>query len=217
MSGHPRVLAVPPGSAAEAAAAGAQAIARGQLIVMPTDTVYGLAGDAHNPDAIAHIYEAKGRPEHTALPVLVASAQDALRLIGGDARPEAKHLFERFWPGALTVVVPRSEAVPPAVTAGRPTVGLRVPDSDLARAIIAACGGVLATTSANLSGRPPACDVAELPAELLAHVAVVIDAGRCPGGMSSTVVDLSASPPRVLRAGPIPADGLREVLPELVG
>ena len=156
------------------------ALRRGELIVMPTDTVYGLAGDARNPDAIARIYQAKGRPEHMALPVLVASAQDALRLIGGDALPEAKHLFERFWPGELTVVVPCSHDVPAMVTAAG-----------------------------------PACDVAELPRELLAHVGVVVDAGRCAGGVSSTVVDLSASPPRVLRAGPIPAEALREVLPDL--
>ncbi len=217
MTGAPPVIAVPPASAGEAAVACARAIARGELIVIPTDTVYGLAGGVRNPDAIARIYEAKGRPEHMALPVLVASAQDALPLIGGDAAVEAKHLFERFWPGALTVVVQCSEVVPAAVSAGRPTVGLRLPDSDLARTIIAACGGVLATTSANLSGGPPACAVAELPAELLAHVAMVIDAGRCPGGMPSTVVDLSASPPRVLREGPIPAEALREVLPELAG
>ena len=217
MTRHASVIAVPPASPEEAAEACARAVARGELIVIPTDTVYGLAGGVRNPDAIARIYEAKGRPEHMALPVLVASAQDALPLIGGDAAAEAKHLFERFWPGALTAVVPRTDDVPAAVTAGRPTVGLRLPDSDLARAIIAACGGALATTSANLSGEPPACDVAELPAELLARVAVVIDAGRCPGGAPSTVVDLSAHPPRLLRGGPVPAEALREVLPELAG
>ncbi len=216
MTGRPRMLTLPPASNDEAAAMCAEVIACGELIVMPTDTVYGLAGDVGNPDAIARIYQAKGRPEHMALPVLVASVQDALRLCGGDAPSEAKHLFERFWPGALTVVVPRSAEVPAAVTGGRATVGLRLPDSDCARAIIAACGGALATTSANVTGRPPACEVGQLPEELLAHVAVVIDAGRCAGRVSSTVVDLSASPPQVLRAGPITAAALREVLPALV-
>ncbi len=216
MSSSPRMIAVPPASAAEAAAACAQAVGRGELIVIPTDTVYGLGGDVHNPLAISRIYQAKGRPRELALPVLVASIEDAMRLIGGNPSPAAKSVFERFWPGALTVVVPRSGDIPPAVTGGRPTVGLRLPDSDLARAIIAACGGALATTSANLTTRPPACEVGELTPELLAHVAVVVDGGRCAGGVSSTVLDLSVSPPRVLRAGPISADELREVLPDLV-
>lgn len=215
MSGGPRIIAVPPASEEKAAAVCARAVGRGELIVIPTDTVYGISGDVHNPVAISRIYRAKGRPQEMALPVLVASIADAMRLVGGNPPPAAKSVFERFWPGALTVVMPRSEDIPPAVTGGRPTVGLRLPDNDLARAIIAACGGALATTSANLTTHPPACAADELAPELLAHVAVVVDGGRCAGGGASTVLDLSVSPPRVLRAGPISADELREVLPDL--
>jgi len=211
-----RTIAVPPASVAEAAAACARAIAAGGLIVLPTDTVYGLACDPRNATAIARIYEAKGRPTELALPVLVASADDAAPLVAGQSSGAAGALFARFWPGALTVVLPHAATLPEALTAGKPTIGLRMPDSDLARAIIAACGGALATTSANASGAPPACTPVELPAELLARVAVVVDAGPCPGSVASTVVDLSVEPPRILRAGPVTADDLRSVLPEIV-
>jgi len=215
MSDGPSLVRVPPASADEAAAACARAVARGEIVVMPTDTVYGLAGDPRNRDAIRRLYEAKGRPRRMAVPVLVSSVEGAVRLIGGKPSAEARALFDRFWPGALTVVVPRSDDVPAAVTGGRDTVGLRLPANALARSIVAACGGALAVTSANFSFQPPACEVEELADELLAHVTVVVDTGRCEGGLASTVVDLSVSPPRILREGPISAHELREVLPKL--
>lgn len=211
-----QTITIPPAPVAEAAEACARAIAAGGLIVLPTDTVYGLACDPRSPAAIARIYEAKGRPAELALPVLVASVEEAAALVAGALSQATHTLFERFWPGALTVVLPHAATLPDVLTAGRPTIGLRMPDSDLARAIIAACGGALATTSANPSGAPSACTPHELPAELLAHVAVVVDAGPCAGGVASTVVDLSVEPPRILRAGPITAAELRAVLPGIV-
>lgn len=216
MAERTQTIAVPPASVAEAAAACARVIAAGGLIVLPTDTVYGLACDPRNAAAIVRIYAAKGRPSELALPVLVASEDDAAALVAGEPSEAARGLFSRFWPGALTVVLPHAATLPDTLTAGRPTIGLRMPDSDLARAIIAACGGALATTSANPSGAPPACTPDELPAELLAHVAVVVDAGPCPGGVASTVVDLSVQPPRIPRAGPVTAEELRAVVPEVV-
>ncbi len=211
-----QTITVPPASIVEVAAVCARAIAAGGLIVLPTDTVYGLACDPRNPAAIARIYEAKGRPAELALPVLVASAEDAAPLVAGDPYATARRLFARFWPGALTIVLPHASTLPHVLTAGRPTIGLRVPNSELARAIIAACGGALATTSANASGGAPARTPAELPTKLLAHVAVVVDAGPCPGGVASTVVDLSVEPPQILRAGPITIADLQVVLPEIV-
>ncbi|MGD9495777.1 MAG: L-threonylcarbamoyladenylate synthase [Armatimonadota bacterium] len=216
MTGRPRVIAVPPASLEEAAAACAQVIADGELIVLPTDTVYGLGADPCNERAIARVYEVKGRPRAMALPVLVASQEDAARLVEGGTPAPVRALFSRFWPGPLTVVLARAAVLPAAVTAGGATVGLRVPASEVGRAIIAACGGALAVTSANVTAQPPAREVGELAPELVARVAVVVDAGRCPDGVPSTVVDLTVAPPRILRRGPVTAEQLRELLPDIV-
>ncbi|MEA3403784.1 MAG: L-threonylcarbamoyladenylate synthase [Armatimonadota bacterium] len=214
MSDRPRVIAAPPASSEEAGAACAEAIRRGEIIVIPTDTVYGIAADPFDEDAVLRLYEAKGRPRDMAIPVL-AVGHDAMRLIRGEPSAEARELFERFWPGVLTVVVPCVEDLPDALTAGRSSVGLRVPASDLARGIISACGGLLATTSANYTTEAPACEVAELAPALVEHVSIVVDGGRCPGGVASTVVDLTSTPPRIIRQGPVSASDLRQVLPHL--
>lgn len=211
----PSIIHAAPETVAEAAQACADAVERGVLIVFPTDTVYGIAADPFNEEAILRLFEAKGRPHGMPIPVLVASADDVDGLVGGALPAGADDLFERFWPGALTVIVPRSQGLPAAVASGGDTIGLRLPDSEIAREIIAACGGALATTSANLTTEPPACEVAELSSELLAHVAVLIDGGRCPGGTASTVLDLTSDPPQVLRDGPVSREELREVLPTL--
>lgn len=206
---------MPPASLEQAARAAADVLSGGDLVVMPTDTVYGLAASLTDAAAIERIYEAKQRPRGLALPVLVGSIADALTLFASAPSDETAALLERFWPGALTVVVRRSDCVPDAVTAGMPTVGLRLPDSEVARAVVAAAGGALAVTSANLSGEEPACDAVELSDALLAHVGLVIDAGRCPGGVASTVIDVASSPPRLLREGAISADELRVIVPNL--
>lgn len=209
-----RVVNVARESVEVAAAAAAEALGTGELVVMPTDTVYGLAASMQHPCAIRSIFRVKNRPEDMPLPVLVASVDDAERLVPGalDAHEE---LLDRFWPGALTVIVHSSPRIPRELTAGGSTVGLREPDSAVARAILRAAGGALAVTSANISGDPPACEVADLPDELLRSVAVVVDAGPCPGGVASTVLDLSAHPPRLLREGPIRREELRTLLPNL--
>ncbi len=215
MSG-PVVISVATAGIEASASVAAEALEAGALVVLPTDTVYGLAASLRRPDAIRAIFAAKRRPEGMALPVLVASPEDAERLVPG-ALDAHDALLRRRWPGALTVIVPASAQIPPEVTAGRDTVGLREPDHPVAVAILHAAGGALAVTSANISGDQPACEVADLPEELLRQVAVVIDAGRCPGGTASTVLDLAAHPPRVLREGAIPARSLRKFLPDLVG
>jgi len=197
-----------------AAREAAQALADGGLVVMPTDTVYGLAASLEHPCAIEAIFRAKDRPADMPLPVLVASVGEAEALVPGELEAH-EELLNRCWPGALTVIVGASQKVPREVTAGGDTVGLREPDSDVARAILHAAGGALAVTSANISGAPPACDAEELPDELLQHVALLVDAGRCAGGTASTVLDLSSAPPRVLREGPVGVDELRRMLPDL--
>ena len=198
----------------EIAARAARTLEGMGLVVMPTDTVYGLAASLDSPCAIEHIFDAKRRPREMPLPVLLASVADADRLTREPLSVAAHALCEAFWPGALTVIVEANGRVPAAVTAGRGTVGLRVPDSEIARAIIAAAGGALAVTSANVSGAEPAVDAASLDAELLAHVGLVVDGGPCPGGTPSTVVDLTGATPTVLREGAIPTSAVLAVFDE---
>ncbi|MFO8080336.1 MAG: L-threonylcarbamoyladenylate synthase [Armatimonadota bacterium] len=209
-----RVLSVTEHGVDAVARSAAEALGSGELVVMPTDTVYGLAASLRHRAAIAEIFRAKQRPADMPLPVLVASIAEAEALVPGELEAH-EQLLSRWWPGALTVIVEASPRIPSEVTAGGPTVGLREPDSEVARAILHAAGGTAAVTSANLSGDPPATEVSDLPDALLRHVGLVIDAGGCPGGTASTVLDLSRTPPRVLREGPVEVDELRKLLPDL--
>lgn len=182
---------------------------RGGLVVIPTDTVYGVAARLDRPEAIARLYVAKGRPEDKPIPVLIGSPGELARLTR-DLPPGAEAFVSRFWPGALTVALPRATAVPDEVTAGLDTVGLRMPDHPFALALIAACGGALAVTSANRSGEPSLDVAADVAATIGGAVDLVIDGGRTPGGLASTVIALDAAGPRVFREGPIDAAALRE-------
>lgn len=181
---------------------------QGGLVVIPTDTVYGVAARLDRPGAIARLYVAKGRPEEKPIPVLIASPAQLARLTR-DLPAAAAAFVARFWPGALTVVLPRSAAVPDEVAAGRDTVGLRMPDHPFALALIAACGGALAVTSANRSGEPSLRDAREVAAAIGGAVDLIVDGGVTAGGQASTVVALDAAGPRVLREGPIGAAALR--------
>ena len=192
-----------------ALARAAAVLDRGGLVVIPTDTVYGVAARLDHPAAIARLYVAKGRPEEKPIPVLIASPGELARLTR-DLPPGAEALVARFWPGALTVALPRAATVPDEVTAGLDTVGLRMPDHPFALALIAACGGALAVTSANRSGEPSLCEAAAVMAAIGWAVDLVVDGGRTPGGRSSTVIALDAAGPRVLREGPIDAPTLRD-------
>lgn len=181
---------------------------RGGLVVLPTDTVYGVAARLDRPGAIARLYVAKGRPEERPIPVLIASPGELARLTR-DLPAGAEAFVARFWPGALTVALPRSAAVPDEVAAGGDTVGLRMPDHPFALALIAACGGALAVTSANRSGEPSLRDPAAVVAAIGGAVDLVVDGGVTPGGLASTVIALDEGGPRVLRAGPIGEAALR--------
>jgi L-threonylcarbamoyladenylate synthase len=180
----------------------------GELVAFPTDTVYGVGAIAWNREAVGRLYIAKLRSLDKAIPILLADPAD-LDQVARDVSLAVRRLVERFWPGPLTIIVPRSAQVPDEVSAGSDSVAVRVPDHPLARALIREAGAPLATTSANLSGDPSPVTADEVSAQLAGWVAMILDGGRCPGGVASTVVDLTGSSPVILRPGPI---GLEEIL-----
>ena len=190
------VLTVTAANAAAAAARAADALAAGALVVLPTETVYGLAADARRPDALARIYGAKRRDAGKPVAFL-ASDRDAVEAAGAILSPAARALAARFWPGALTLVLPRGDGFE----------GFRVPDHDLARDIVRRCGGVLRVTSANLSGEPAALTAGEALRTLEASVELVLDAGPVTGGEASTVVRVTVERVEVLRQGPVAVTG----------
>ncbi len=188
----------------------AAALRAGALVAFPTDTVYGVGAHVFLPEAVARIYEAKGRREEKPIPILLGSADD-LPQVAAAASARAWRLARRFWPGALTIVLPSRPEIPAVVRAGGATVGVRVPDHPVVRALIAAVGAPLATTSANRSGWPSPTTAGEVVAQLGGRVEYVIE-GDCPGGVESTVVDLSVDPPAILREGAIPRAELMAAL-----
>lgn len=198
----------------EALPAAWEALRNGQVVVFPTDTVYGVGCDLWQPEAIERLYWAKLRPKRMAIPVLV-SAPEHVAQVARELPTTFALLAERFWPGALTLVVPRHPRVPDALCEGGPTVAVRMPDHPLALRLIEGMGGALAVTSANLSGQPPATNAAQALAQLAGRVAVILDGGECPGGVPSSIIDLVADPPRLLRQGHLSYELLREVLPTL--
>ena len=175
---------------------------RGELVAFPTDTVYGVGAIAWDAAAVGKLYTAKLRPLDKAIPILLADPADVTQVAAGLA-PAALRIAERFWPGPLTLVVPKAARVPAEVTAGGATVAVRIPDHPLARALIRAAGAPLATTSANISGEASAATAEEAAVQLGGRVAMILDGGRCPGGVPSTVVDVTQPQPRILRPGPI--------------
>jgi len=184
---------------------------QGGIVAFPTDTVYGVGADVRQPEAIAALYEVKERPLSKAIPVLLARAED-LCSVAREVPKSAWRLAEQFWPGALTLVVRRSPSLPSILTAEGPTVAVRVPDHPVVRALIEGLGAPLAATSANISGQPSSVTADDVLAQLGGRIALILDGGPCPGGRSSTVVDLTTTPPRVLRPGPISAEQIRAAL-----
>jgi L-threonylcarbamoyladenylate synthase len=175
----------------------------GGLVAFPTDTVYGVGALAFNSAAVASIYAAKGRPLDRSVPVLIADPAD-LVMVTLEVSQVAAKLAARFWPGPLTLVVLKHPDLPEAVSA-TPTVGVRVPDHPLARALLRAAGP-LAVTSANLSGQPSPSTAAEVFAQLGGRIALILDGGKTPGGVPSTVVDCVEEGPRIIREGPVSKD-----------
>ncbi|MFO0910285.1 MAG: L-threonylcarbamoyladenylate synthase [Isosphaeraceae bacterium] len=191
----------------------ARVLRAGGLVAFPTETVYGLGGDATSDAAIRAIFEAKGRPQTNPLIVHLAETSQACEL--ASHWPEsATRLAERFWPGPLTIVLPKRPGLAEAVSAGRATVGLRVPDHDVALAMLRAVGLPIAAPSANRSTRvSPTCGH-HVRDELAGRIDLILDAGPTPVGIESTVVDLTGERPRLLRPGAVTSDQLAAALGE---
>jgi L-threonylcarbamoyladenylate synthase len=192
----------------------ADALRRGELVAFPTDTVYGVGCDLWQPEAIERLYRAKRRPRDLAIPILVASPEGVER-VAADLPQAFRALAARYWPGGLTLIVRKGPAVPDVLSGGRDTVGLRMPDYPLVQQLAAELGGALAATSANLSGKPSPVSAEQVLDDLGGRIALLLDGGRCSGGVASSVVDVVSDPPVLLRAGAIALEELREVVPSL--
>jgi L-threonylcarbamoyladenylate synthase len=187
--------------------AAAATLRSGGLVAFPTETVYGLGANALDAAAVACIYKAKGRPARNPIIVHVANAP-AARQLAAEWPETAQRLADAFWPGPLTLVLPRTSAVPDIVTGGGATVGLRVPDQPIARALLEAAGVPIAAPSANRSNRLSPTTAEHVLEDLEGRVEWILDGGPTRAGIESTVLDLSSDPPRLLRPGPIPASVL---------
>ncbi len=181
----------------------------GGLVAFPTDTVYGVGALAFDGRAIESIYVAKDRPIEKAIPILIADTEE-MEKVGMDIPQTAYKLAARFWPGALTCVIPKKPTLPEAVSATS-TVGVRVPDHEVARALLRAAGP-MAVTSANISGKPVPSTAEEVYAQLNGRIPLIIDGGATPGGVPSTVVDCSTGKLKILREGPISEQELYSAL-----
>ena len=190
----------------------AQLLRDGELVAFPTETVYGLGGDALDPDASRRIYAAKGRPSDNPLIVHIADT-DALPVLAEEIPQSAWELADRFWPGPLTIILRKKEIVPDATTGGLDTVAIRMPSDPVAAMLIRVSGVYIAAPSANASGRPSPTCAEHVYEDLKGRIPMILDGGSVPIGLESTIVDLTGETPLVLRPGFITIEQLREVLP----
>lgn len=193
---------------------GAEIIRKGGLVAIPTETVYGLGASGLDTDAVRRIFEVKGRPQDNPLILHVASAEDLGKWCR-DIPLEALLLAERFWPGPLTMVLYKRENVPMRVTAGLETVAVRCPDHPATRELIRLSGVPVAAPSANLSGKPSTTTAAHCVHDLWGKIDAILDGGPCRVGVESTILDLTVSPPRILRPGGVTLEQLRALLPDV--
>lgn len=184
---------------------------QGGLVAFPTETVYGLGADALNPAAVQKIYLAKGRPRDNPLIVHIADEKSLAPLVSA-IPAQARQLMEKFWPGPLTLVLPRSSRVPDQVTGGLATVAVRMPDHPVALALLKEAGVPVAAPSANLSGKPSPTTARHVWQDLAGRVEMIIDSGPVGVGVESTVLDLTAGTPMILRPGGVTAEELERVL-----
>jgi L-threonylcarbamoyladenylate synthase len=198
----------------------AELLKKGELVAFPTETVYGLGADAASPDAVARIFAAKGRPSNHPVIVHVRGKDDAARW-AAELPPAAHLLMDRFWPGPLTLILPRAAGVPDAVTGGQDTVGIRCPGHPVAQALLRALAdaggsGALAAPSANRFGRISPTTAQHVASEFGDRIPLVLDGGACQVGIESTILDLSRGRPVLLRPGHVGAAELQDVLGETV-
>ncbi len=182
------------------------------LIVYPTDTVYGVGGSMYSIEAIEKIYAAKER-EFTSPLIALVSHVDRVQEIAhmGENREKIEKLMKEFWPGALTIILDKKDSVPARMVSGGTSVGVRMPNHPVALDIIEACGGILPTTSANISGEPSPKNHTEVSESFKSRVEIVVEGGDCPVGIESTILDMRGEP-KILRAGGISKEELEEVI-----
>jgi L-threonylcarbamoyladenylate synthase len=186
-----------------------QTLESGGLVAFPTDTVYGLSARVTDPAGIDRLYAVKGRDSAKAIPVLLSSP-DELAQVTAEMNAMARRLAQRFWPGPLTLVVPRHPSLPENIS-NLATIGVRMPNHAVALALLGR-SGPLAVTSANQSGRENTCTAQEVQSQLGGGIELILDGGQTPGGSPSTVVDCSGAAPAILRQGPITAADLQKAL-----
>ena len=187
----------------------------GGLVAYPTDTVYGLGVCMTDTKAVERIFQVKGRPKGMALPVLLAERAQ-IEVIVESMPLAAQRLADEFFPGALTIILPKSNTVPDIVTGGGKTIAFRIPNHPVPLALIKGLGKPIVGTSANLSGQPSTLTALEVQAQIGDKIDMIIDGGRCPGGIESTVVDLSGERPIVRRQGAISIERLINILPDII-
>ena len=197
-----------------AVAEAASILKKGGLLGIPTETVYGLGANALDEEAVLHIFEAKGRPQDNPL-ILHVPGADWLERYCRDIPPAAYTLAARFWPGPLTMILPRREIVPLRTTGGLDTVGVRCPDHPITLAIIREAGIPIAAPSGNTSGRPSPTTAQHMLEDMDGKIDGIVDGGPCSVGVESTIIDLTTAPPRLLRPGGLPLEALEEVLGEV--
>lgn len=195
--------------------AAAKLLRDGGLVAIPTETVYGLAADALNPAAVAGIFRAKGRPQDNPLIVHISSLAMLPKLIRGELPAGAAQLAQRYWPGPLTMIFPKSSLVPDVTSGGLDTVAVRFPSHPVAQELIRLAGVPLAAPSANLSGKPSPTTAVHCIQDLMGRVDAIVDGGPCGVGVESTVISFAEEVPLLLRPGAVTLEQLREVLPQV--
>ena len=191
-----------------------QEIKKGSLIIYPTDTVYGLGAIVTNEQSINNIYLAKSRSFTSPLIALLSSVDkvEEVATISDENREVLEKLAHAFWPGALTVILKRKEHIPSIMVSGGDTIGVRIPNLDLAIKIIDLAGGILATTSANISGESTPKSYNELSEAIKSRVDILVDGGECKLGEASTIIDLTSDVPKILRNGAISTDEITKII-----
>lgn len=192
----------------------------GGLVAFPTETVYGLGGDALNPASSKKIYEAKGRPSDNPLIVHICKWEDIYKIVSdapwhSEMLARAKKLADAFWPGPLTMILPKSDAVPKETTGGLDTVAVRLPSHKTAQALISEAGGYVAAPSANTSGKPSPTLAKYVAEDMDGRIEMIVDGGEVGIGLESTIVDLTVNPPEILRPGYVTREMLTEVCGEV--